>query len=193
MPKAIDITGQRFGKLVAIKKAPNRNGKTYWLCKCDCGNEKEVQTSHLRCGKIKSCGCLGGVSNFNGENFIKEYKNCEICGKTFELKANGRTRKYCYECSPSYPKGESKSKTITALRKAMKKEAVKRLGGKCSICGYDKSLRALEFHHKDPKEKDFGLAAKGHVHGWDTYWKEVQKCILVCSNCHAEIHDDEEE
>ena len=57
MPKALDITNQRFGKLVAISKAASKSGKTYWLCKCDCGNEKEIQTSHLIDGRTKSCGC----------------------------------------------------------------------------------------------------------------------------------------
>ena len=57
MPRAIDITNQRFGKLTAIKRAESKSGKTYWLCKCDCGNEKIVQTSHLRTGSITSCGC----------------------------------------------------------------------------------------------------------------------------------------
>jgi hypothetical protein len=42
MPKALDLTGQRFGKLVARRKAPSRSGKTYWLCECDCGNWKEI-------------------------------------------------------------------------------------------------------------------------------------------------------
>ena len=42
MPKALDLTGQRFGKLVALSKAPSRSGKTYWLCQCDCGNQKEI-------------------------------------------------------------------------------------------------------------------------------------------------------
>ena len=56
MPKAIDITNQKFGKLTAIQKSESRGGKTYWLCKCECGNEKEVQTSHLRNGSIQSCG-----------------------------------------------------------------------------------------------------------------------------------------
>ena len=58
MPKALDITGQKFGKLTAISKAASRNGKTYWLCKCDCGTEKEIQTSHLMDGRTLSCGCL---------------------------------------------------------------------------------------------------------------------------------------
>lgn len=57
MPKALDITGQKFGKLTAIKKMPSRSGKTYWLCQCECGNQKEVQTTHLRNGSIQSCGC----------------------------------------------------------------------------------------------------------------------------------------
>lgn len=57
MPKALDITNQRFGKLVAVSKAASKSGKTYWLCKCDCGNEKEIQTSHLTDGRTKSCGC----------------------------------------------------------------------------------------------------------------------------------------
>lgn len=42
MPKALDITNEKFGNLTAIKKVASRNGKTYWLCKCDCGGEIEV-------------------------------------------------------------------------------------------------------------------------------------------------------
>lgn len=57
MPNALDITGQRFGKLIALKKAPSRNGNTYWLCQCDCGNQKEIQTGNLTRGATKSCGC----------------------------------------------------------------------------------------------------------------------------------------
>lgn len=119
-------------------------------------------------------------------------KNCEICGNEFETKPNGGTRKYCFDCSPSYPKGGSRAKTITALRQAMKKEAIKRFGGKCQCCGYDKSVRALEFHHINAQEKDFGLGASGICHSWEEFWAEAQKCELLCSNCHAERHDIEE-
>ena len=91
-------------------------------------------------------------------------KKCEICQKEFETMPNGGSRKYCFECSPSYPKGGSRALTITALRKAMKKEAVKRKGNKCEICGYDKCLDALQFHHLDSSQKDFGLAQDGNTH-----------------------------
>jgi len=119
-------------------------------------------------------------------------KICEICGSEFETVPGGHSRRYCFECSPQYPKGGSRAATISALRRAMKREAVKRLGGKCMRCGYDKCIAALNFHHRDPNQKDFGLAFGGNMHTWDAYWAEVQKCDLLCANCHAEEHWDEE-
>lgn len=115
-------------------------------------------------------------------------KKCEICNNDFETLPNGGSRKYCFKCSPSYPKGGSRAKTITALRRAMKREAVKRKGSKCEICGYDKCIDALVFHHKNPEEKDFGLAESGTTHSWEEYLAEIEKCELLCANCHAEEH-----
>ena len=64
MPKVIDLAGKRFGKLLVIKKAGiNKQGFNYWLCKCDCGNEKEIISSNLLRGQTKSCGC----SKYTGE------------------------------------------------------------------------------------------------------------------------------
>ena len=55
MPKALDLTNQIFGNLKALSKAPSRGKKTYWLCECQlCGTVKEIQTSHLTSGAIKS-------------------------------------------------------------------------------------------------------------------------------------------
>ena len=56
--QALDLTGQRFGKLVALKRVENNKIKTQWLCQCDCGNTKVVKTESLRQGKIISCGCV---------------------------------------------------------------------------------------------------------------------------------------
>ena len=58
----------------------------------------------------------------------------------------------------------------------MKLQAVKLLGGKCSICGYSKCIDALEFHHKNPKEKDFKIWL-GNTMSWRDYKKEALKCI----------------
>ena len=59
MPKLIDLTGQRFGRLTVIKRNDeNLNRKPAWVCKCDCGNIKIVRGTDLRQGKVQSCGCL---------------------------------------------------------------------------------------------------------------------------------------
>lgn len=60
MSKLIDLTGQKFGKLLVISKDINKktNSGSYWICKCDCGKIKSVKSSSLRRGEIQSCGCL---------------------------------------------------------------------------------------------------------------------------------------
>lgn len=58
MPTALDITGQRFGRLVALRKEPSPLRNTRWRCKCDCGAETIVILAKLRSGHTRSCGCL---------------------------------------------------------------------------------------------------------------------------------------
>lgn len=58
MGKFIDLTGQRFGMLTVVERAPNRGKDTMWLCRCDCGNEIASTPSHLKSGHTKSCGCF---------------------------------------------------------------------------------------------------------------------------------------
>lgn len=73
----------------------------------------------------------------------------------------------------------------TQKRTQLKERAVTYCGGKCKICGYNRSLAALEFHHEDPKSKEFNISSKM---SWDTIVVELEKTVLVCSNCHKEIH-----
>jgi hypothetical protein len=59
MPKLVDITGQRFGRLVVLGRAErDENKRTRWRARCDCGSEKVVDGAHMRYGRIRSCGCL---------------------------------------------------------------------------------------------------------------------------------------
>lgn len=95
-----DLTGQRFGRLVVIKRAYFKKGKTYWICRCDCGNEKTVSRTHLLSGKTSSCGCykreciIGNLQEhmsgftMHGKSKTRLYKvwvnmhsrcNCETC------------------------------------------------------------------------------------------------------------------
>jgi IS30 family transposase len=81
----------------------------------------------------------------------------------------------------------SSSQAVVDWRKRTKSKLVEYKGGKCQICDYNKSLNALHFHHLDPKEKDFSISGKSL--SFDRLKIEVDKCILVCSNCHCEIHE----
>ena len=114
-------------------------------------------------------------------------RNCEICNKQFET--NSSSRIYCYECSGESTRRDNNTRKHqkTILRRSMKLQAIKLLGGKCSICGYDRGVDALEFHHTNPNEKEFKLGS-GNTISWRDYKNEALKCILVCSNCHKEIH-----
>lgn len=73
-------------------------------------------------------------------------------------------------------------------RDKIKQMAIYYKGNKCSLCGYDKCIDALDFHHLNPEEKEFGIAEKGYTKSWETIKQELDKCILVCSNCHRELH-----
>ena len=66
--------------------------------------------------------------------------------------------------------------------------AVELKGGKCQICGYNKYIGALSFHHLDENSKSFDLSTKGLTRSWARIKEEIDKCILVCENCHREIH-----
>lgn len=126
---------------------------------------------------------------------------CKTCGKEFE---HTRRRVNCFECSPSRNKYENEDERIKERRKQVvanvqrRREKVKKLsieykGGKCQICGYNKCVDALEFHHLNPEEKEFGISSKGYTRSWEKVQQELDKCILLCSNCHREVHHKENE
>ena len=73
-------------------------------------------------------------------------------------------------------------------RKENKLRAISLFGGKCSLCGYNKCSAALDFHHTDPNKKDDDIKDMFNKYSWETTYKELKKCILVCSNCHRELH-----
>lgn len=83
---------------------------------------------------------------------------------------------------------EANVKAVISYRKRTKIKAVTYLGGKCKLCGYDKCPEALHFHHIDPKQKDFSVSKSGNTRAWNKVKLEIDKCILLCANCHTEVH-----
>ena len=101
---------------------------------------------------------------------------CETCGETNSVKFYGKMTSMCGKCH---------ALDIAQRLRDARKAAIDYKGGKCEHCGYSKYVGALEFHHKDPKQKDpKGLRA----YKLSRLFAEVDKCILLCSNCHKEEH-----
>jgi 5-methylcytosine-specific restriction endonuclease McrA len=76
---------------------------------------------------------------------------------------------------------------VSEWRRRTKRRLIAEAGGACAICGYDHYVGALEFHHVDPGTKSFGLSTRGLTRSIDALRAELDKCILLCSNCHAEV------
>lgn len=75
------------------------------------------------------------------------------------------------------------------VRLALKERCVQALGGACQICGYNRCTAALEFHHTNPREKDFDISrALRRKMNWLQMETELSKCVLLCSCCHKETH-----
>lgn len=79
------------------------------------------------------------------------------------------------------------SEAVARRRRNVKQILVAEAGGRCRVCGYDRSMAALQFHHLDPRQKAFGIASNGHTKALDLARREAAKCVLLCANCHAEV------
>lgn len=104
-------------------------------------------------------------------------KECKKHG----IKKHFKTTKHGYRCSKCLSEYTSK------YRRERKQKLVDMLGGKCIVCGYNKHNGSLDFHHLDKSTKSFGIAERGLLKSWNKTVEEVEKCVLVCKNCHHEI------
>jgi 5-methylcytosine-specific restriction endonuclease McrA len=102
------------------------------------------------------------------------------CSAPYHMKTDKRT----YADRAEYLK-----KAVAQRRKKLMQQAIEYKGGNCMICGYNKCIRALTFHHVDPSQKSFGISARGITRSWEKIKDELDKCVLLCANCHAEVHD----
>lgn len=87
----------------------------------------------------------------------------------------------------SYRCGRCNSARVLERRRAIKRALLAEMGGQCALCGYDACHRALEFHHMDPSQKLFGIGYQGVTRSLERARAEATKCVLLCSNCHAEV------
>lgn len=103
-----------------------------------------------------------------------------LCKKHGLTKSLGIKRERCSKCNVE---------KVTLRRAKLKQLSIDYKGGCCNICGYKKYIGALEFHHIDPSVKEHGLTSS-NTNSWDRVKIELDKCVLLCANCHREVHEE---
>ena len=167
-------------------------GKTYRQIRDELGCGLGTVSYHCR---------KSGVSDYNKYKSPSEKEIWSFQAMYDELGSVSKVSKetgWCRSTISKYIKQKAKIsaedrkvrqvKAVINWRRRTKYKLVEYKGGKCENlhCGYDRCIEALEFHHLDPNEKDFGIG--GSTRSFEFLKKEVDKCVMLCSNCHKEVH-----
>ncbi|MEX2196518.1 MAG: helix-turn-helix domain-containing protein [Thermoleophilaceae bacterium] len=105
-------------------------------------------------------------------------RRCRTHGVTRYARTGSARHYRCKQC---------RAEAVARRRRRVKEILVAEAGGCCRLCGYDRSVTALHFHHLDPATKEFGIARGGFTRSLEKARAEARKCVLLCSNCHAEV------
>jgi transposase len=148
-----------------IAQRLNRSQHTvrYWMRKFELGDSSDERE------RLRDEAERAGLRSF--------VANCRVHGEcTHVIESSGRVR--CRDC---------RHEAVSRHRRRVKQQLVEEAGGKCLLCGYAEYHGALQFHHRDPAEKSFHLAAGGITRSIGNARLEAAKCVLLCANCHAEV------
>ena len=158
-----------------VKELINQNKSTTEIAKVFNTSQTSV-VRYLKKHKLST--------NFKFAIKTSTHKECTECNKLklhedFYKRDGNNLQSMCKECTLIH--------TIKR-RQIVKQKAIEYKGGKCTICNYNTYNGALEFHHLDPNEKDFNIAEITTTIFNEKIKTELDKCILLCSNCHREVH-----
>jgi hypothetical protein len=119
-----------------------------------------------------------GVGNFGGslEKLMAEFVKCDL------LCANCHRIRHAIEDDGAEPD------RLFYARRELKQRAVAYMGSTCGECDRHGRPAVFEFHHIDATEKDFGISRSGIIRAWDKIVAELEKCVMLCANCHREVH-----
>ena len=147
-----------------------------------------------RGGRCEECG-------YGRTIWALEFHHRDAATKEFSLggflgsieRARREAEKCALVCANCHRIRHARSKTdsghpVVRFRRTVKLKAVVVAGGACRGCGLAEPVDALEFHHLDATEKDFGISVDGIPRSWARIRSELAKCVLLCANCHRETH-----
>lgn len=170
-----------------------KTGKTYNEIENELGYKKSLIAYHCRINGIGGNG--NEILNDVLVQKIREYyttHTADECSVKFNV-SKSSVIKYTENKRIILTDDERRIKNYERVknhRQRLKEKAIGYKGNKCVKCGYDKCSWSFDFHHLNPKEKDFNFSSYSTL-SWNKIVKELDKCILVCSNCHREIHYEE--
>lgn len=167
----IKVLKELIGKNMSTYEISNLLGKSqttvrYWIKK------HNLSTNHKSFKQI-------GKKEYGDSRICPKCQKSREIGDFYQRRGKPNSSTYCKECT--------NTQTLDRVRE-LKRKCVEYKGGQCVTCGYDKCIGALEFHHLDPISKDFTIA---HLRSYSFNKKvttELDKCVLVCANCHREVH-----
>ena len=154
------------GRLKPLDMFPKHSGyKDGWDTRCkQCLREYKAPHKPVTEKRCRQCGLLKLASEFGPHT-----------------KTSDRLASYCRECE-----NQRSNKKKLVRRNERKKQFIELMGGQCQHCGYKESLAAMTFHHVNPSEKDKAPATlMDTAFPWQEVCMELDKCVLLCSNCHA--------
>ena len=170
MSNVIDLTGQRFNKLLVLERDMTKiGGKAYWICKCDCGNIKSINGTSLRSGATSSCGC--GIAE------AARNKRCKLEGERFGrllvIKDSGerKNQKIVWECKCDC--GNTIFVPTTYLTR-----------GDTKSCGCLQKDRTSQSRRKDLTNQKFGSLLALEPTEERKAGQIVWKCKCDCGNLH---------
>lgn len=169
------------------------DGKSYNEIVKELGCSKATVSYHCKKWSLNDIG-LGSPNKASEKKYeINEYYKTHTTDETANFFDISRTSVIRYtENKREEITIEEKRKRnyirVKTKRQLLKEKSVKYKGGKCIKCGYKKSIWSLNFHHRDPKEKDFGIGSYS-ILSWEKIKIELDKCDLLCANCHGEEHE----
>ncbi len=166
-------------------------GKSYDEISKELKISKSTIGYHCKRYGMNDIGKLKKVNDLDINEIKKYCENHSIKEASDKFNLSISTIKRYKNKSDKLREDNRNSRNVIEWRRRVKIKLVEYKGNNCEICGYNKCITSLEFHHLNPEEKDFTISGK--TNSFEKLKSEVDKCILVCRNCHGEIHFNLEE
>lgn len=177
-----------------LHRRKRRNEKTYRYQKKK-RRQLKAQLVAMRGGQCSDCPYSGPAAAFDFHHRdakSKQFRIGEFSGSWDELLVEAeKCDMLCANCHRIRHAAEdvaSKGGAVVDFRRRLKVRAVEYMGGRCNECDMSGPAAVFDFHHTDASDKRFGISQDGIPRRWETVVAELDKCVMLCANCHREVH-----